>query len=194
MLNSALRNVRLTGVVIAPGLRRAIFAETGTASRVLSEGETLKGLQLASVSPDGVVLSGPAGDVALEPQPDDNLVRPPLPVAVHSGSPGPAMAAVPGPSIVVSPIVVGNLSPATSSQTQGYAPYFPAYYPASDPSYPSGWGWGNRWGWGWPVAVSGGFGGCRNCGFRGGSFRHAFKRFGFAHAGFGGGFRGGGRR
>jgi hypothetical protein len=230
--DSPLRDVRLTGVVIGPDLRIAIFAVTGTNSRVLSEGEALKGWRLESISPEGVVLSGPAGNIVLEPQPDANLVRPPPPVAVQSGQPGAAMAGAPGQPIAVTPIAVGNLSAATPVQTQGYAyyspeyypGYSPEYYPGYDPYYPWGWGWGNPWGWGWPVGVSVGFGGCRNCGFRGGSFRPGFRRFGFghpgslhpgfgrfgfghpgslhpgfgrfgfAHASFGGGFRGGGRR
>src|ERR1700746_809339 len=75
--DSPLRDVRLTGVVIGPDLRIAIFAVTGTNSRVLSEGEALKGWRLESISPEGVVLSGPDGNIVLEPQPDANLVRPP---------------------------------------------------------------------------------------------------------------------
>jgi len=39
-----------------------------------------------------------------------------------------------------------------------------------------------------------GFGGCFNCGIPGAFFRPGFARFCFAHAGFGGGFRGGGSR
>ena len=85
----------------------------------------------------------------------------------------------------------------------GYSPY---YWASGSPSVwgwgpQSGWGWGSPWGWGWPTGVSVGFGGCWNCGFRGGFFRPGFGRFGFvhpgfgrfgfAHAGFGGGFRGG---
>ncbi len=205
--NSPLRDVRLTGVVIGPGLRIAIFAVTATNSRVLSEGEALKGWRLERISPEGVVLSGPAGNIVLEPQPDANLVRPPLLVAVQSGQLGAAMAGPPEQPIAVTPIAVGNLSAATPVQTQGYPYYFPEYYPGYDPDY--AWGWGNPWGWGWPVGVSVGFGGCRNCGFRGGSFRPGFRRFGlgrpsffhpglgrsgFVHASFGGGFRGGGRR
>ncbi len=207
--DSLLRDVRLTGIVIGPDVRIAIFAVTGTNSRVLSEGEALKGWRLESISPDRVVLSGPAGNIMLEPQPDANLVRPPPPVAVQSGQPGAAMAGAPGQPMAVTPIAVGNLSTATPVQTQGYPYYSPEYYPGYDPYYPSGWGWGNPWGWGWPVGVSVGFGGCWNCGFRGGSFRPGFRRFGFghpgffhpgfgrfgfAHASFGGGFRGGGRR
>src|SRR5271163_2238250 len=206
---SPLRDVRLTGVVIGPNLRIAIFAVTGTNSRVLSEGEELKGWRLESISPEGVVLSGPAGNIKLEPQPDGNLVRPPPPVAVQSGEPDGAMAGAPGQPVAVTPIAVGNLSAGTPVQTQGYPYYSPEYYPGYDPYYPWGWDWDNPWGWGWPVGVSVGFGGCRNCGFRGGSFRPGFRRFGFghpgffhprfgrfgfAHASFGGGFRGSGRR
>ena len=87
--DSPLRDVRLTGVVIGPDLRMAIFAVTGTNSRVLSEGETLKGWRLESISPKAVMLSGPAGNIVLKPQPDVNLVRPPPPVAVPTGQPDP---------------------------------------------------------------------------------------------------------
>jgi hypothetical protein len=54
--DSPLRDVRLTSVVIGPDLRMAIFAMTGTNSRVLSEGETLKGWRLESISPKAVML------------------------------------------------------------------------------------------------------------------------------------------
>src|SRR5690348_16319017 len=67
--DSSLRDVRLTGVVIGPDLRMAIFAVTGTNSCVLSEGETLKGWRLESISPKAVMLSGPAGNIVLKPQP-----------------------------------------------------------------------------------------------------------------------------
>ena len=204
-----LRDVRLTGVVMAPGLRIAIFAVAGTNSRVVSEGEALKGWQLESISPERVVLSGPAGNIALEPQPDANLVRPPPPVAVQSAQPAAAVAGAPPQPIAVTPIAVYNLSTPTPVQTQGYPYSSQEYYPGSDPYYPWGWDWGNQWGWGWPVGVAVGFGGCWNCGSRGGFFRPGFRRFGFghpgffhsgfgrfgfAHASFGGGFRGGGHR
>ena len=181
-----LRDVRLTGVVIGPDLRIAIFAVTGTNSRVLSQGEALKGWRLESISPEGVVLSGPAGNIVLEPQTDANLVRRSPPVSVQSRQPDAAMAGAPRQPIAVTRIAVGNLSAAIPVQTQGYPYYSPEYYPGYDQYYP--------WDWGWPIGVSVGFGGCWNCGFRGASFRPGFRRFGFAHASFGGGFRGGGRR
>jgi len=49
--DSPLRDVRLTGVVIGPDLRVAIFAVAGTNSRVLSEGEALRGWRLDRISP-----------------------------------------------------------------------------------------------------------------------------------------------
>src|SRR5215469_2727399 len=71
--DSQLRDVRLTGVVTGPDLGIAIFAVAGSNPRVLSEGETLKGWRLDRISPEGVVLSGPAGNVLLKPRPDANL-------------------------------------------------------------------------------------------------------------------------
>ena len=182
--DSPLRDVRLTGVVIGPDLRMAIFAVTGTNSRVLSEGETLKGWRLESISPKAVMLSGPAGNIVLKPQPDVNLVRPPPPVAVPTGQPDPPMAGAAGQPMAVTPITVVNLSGGTPVQTQGYPYYSPEYYSGYDPYYASGWDWGNPWGWGWPVGVSVGFGRCWNCGFRRGFFRPDFRRFGFGHPGF----------
>src|SRR5262249_58837086 len=107
--DSPLRDVRLSGVVIGPDLRMAIFAVTGTNSRVLSEGETLNGWRLESISPKAVMLSGPAGNIVLKPQPDANLVRPPPPVAVQSGQPDPPMAGAAGAPRGGSPLSVGHL-------------------------------------------------------------------------------------
>src|SRR5215468_737302 len=115
--DSPLRNVRLTGVVIGPDLRMAIFAVTGTNSRVLSEGETLNGWRLESISPKAVMLSGPAGNIMLKPQQDANLVRPPPTVAVQSGQP-PPMAGAAAQPMAVTPITVVNLSGGTPVQTQ----------------------------------------------------------------------------
>jgi hypothetical protein len=182
--DSALRDVRLTGVVIGPDLRMAIFAVTGTNSRALSEGETLKGWRLESISPKAVMLSGPAGNMVLKPQPDANLVRPPPPVAVQSGQLDPPIAGAAGQPMAVTPMTVINVSGGTPVQTQGYPYYSPEYYSGYDPYYASGWDWSNPWGWGWPVGLSVGFGRCWNCGFRGGSFRPDFRRFGFGHPGF----------
>jgi hypothetical protein len=139
--DSPLRDVRLTGVVIGSDLRVAIFAVTGTNPRVLSEGETLKGWRLDSISPEKVSLSSPAGTITLEPKPDANLVRTPPPVAVRPGAlepslpQGMALAGVPEQPSAMTPIPIGNLSAAF--QPEGYPYYFPEYYAGYEQDYPS---------------------------------------------------------
>ena len=143
--NSSLRDVRLTGVVIVPDQRTAIFAVSGTNPLVLSEGETLKGWRLERISPGKVLLSGPAGTIELEPTPDANLVRPAPPVAVRASEPsvppGAELAGAPGQPMATTPIPVGNLSAAIPVQAQGYPYYFPEnyagydYYPYSYPFF-----------------------------------------------------------
>src|SRR5438477_892006 len=118
--DSPLRDVRLTGVVIGPDLRMAIFAVTGANSRVLSEGETLNGWRVESISPKAVMLSGPAGNIVLKPQPDANLVRPPPPVAVQSGPPDPPMAGAAAQPMAVRPIPVATLSGRRPVYEHGY--------------------------------------------------------------------------
>jgi hypothetical protein len=140
---SPLRDVRLTGVVIGPDVRIAIFAVAGASPLVLSEGDALKDWRLDSISSKGVVLSGPAGNMALEPKSDPNLVRPPPPASLQSdqlqpGIPsGVGLADAPRQPMVVTPIVVGNFPAATPVQAQGYPYYFPEYYTGYDPYYPS---------------------------------------------------------
>ena len=141
--NSPLRDVRLTGVVIGPDLRIAIFAVSGTNPLVLSEGETLKDWRLDRISPGKVLLSGPAGTIKLEPKPDANLVRPPPPVAVRpselepSVPPGAELAGAPGQLTAITPTPVGNLSAAIPVQAQGYRYYFPENYTGYEQDYPS---------------------------------------------------------
>ena len=141
--NSPLRDVRLTGVVIGPDLRIAIFAVSGTNPLVLSEGETLKDWRLDRISPGKVLLSGPAGTMKLEPKPDANLVRPPPPVAVRPSELEPSvplgseLAGAPGPPTATTPIPAGNLSAAIPVQAQGYPYYFPENYTGYEQDYPS---------------------------------------------------------
>ena len=73
--------VRLSGIVIEPDRRIAIFAVNGAKSVVLSEGEAVKDWRVESISPEGVLLSGPAGRMTLKPKADANLVRPAPPAA-----------------------------------------------------------------------------------------------------------------
>jgi hypothetical protein len=78
-----LPNLRLTGVVVEPDRRIAIFAVAGAKPIVRAQGEAIDDWRLDSVSLQTVSLSGPAGTRTLEPKPDQNLVRPrqPTPVA-----------------------------------------------------------------------------------------------------------------
>jgi hypothetical protein len=133
--DSPLRDIRLTGVVIGPDLRIAIFAVTGTNSLVLSEGDALKDWRIDSISPEKVLLSGPAGKIALKPKADANLVRSPPPVAVRPGQAEPDVPVVAesGQPPAMTPIPVGNLP----VQAQGYPYYFPEYYAGYGQDYPS---------------------------------------------------------
>jgi hypothetical protein len=82
-----LPDVRLTGIVIEPDRRIAIFAVTGTRPLELSEGETLKDWRLDSISPQKVSLSGPAGTMTLALNADTDLAGPPLPAGAATASP-----------------------------------------------------------------------------------------------------------
>jgi hypothetical protein len=143
--NSPLRDARLTGVVIGPDLRIAIFAVSGTNPLVLSEGETLKDWRLDHISPGKVLLSGPTGTrtMKLEPKPDADLVRPPPPVAVRRSELAPSvppdaeLAGAPEQPTAMTPIPVGNLSAAIPVQAQGYPFYFSENYFGYEQGYPS---------------------------------------------------------
>jgi hypothetical protein len=195
--DSQLRDVRLTGVVIGPDLRVAIFAMTGASSLMLSEGDALKGWRLDSISPEKVVLNGPAGTIVLEPKPDANLVRPPPPAAVQSDQPEAsvpptvALAGAPRQPMAVTPIAVGNLLAAVPTQPQGYPDYFPEYYPGYDQYYPSYDYY--PFPFSFPYLV---YGAPARIGFRFGFFHRpgGFVHGGFVHGGFvhGAAFRGGG--
>lgn len=74
-----LTNVRLTGIVIEPDRRIAIFAVSGGKPLVLTEGEEVQNWRLDSISPEQVSVIGPTGTRILEPKPDANAVRPPPP-------------------------------------------------------------------------------------------------------------------
>ena len=82
-----LPDVRLTGIVIEPDRRIAMFTVTGTRPLVLSEGETLKDWRLDSISPQKVSLSGPAGTMTLALNADTDLVGPSLPAGPATASP-----------------------------------------------------------------------------------------------------------
>ena len=70
-----LTNVRLTGIVVEPDRRTAIFAVQGAKPLVRSEGETVNDWHLDAIAPREVTVTGPAGTTTLEPKADPNLVR-----------------------------------------------------------------------------------------------------------------------
>ena len=141
--DSQLRDVRLTGIVIGPDLRIAIFAVSGTNSRVLSEGETLRDWRLDRISAEKVLLSGPAGTVKLGLKPDANLVRPPPRVAVRprelgpSVPPGAEVAGAPSQPTAMTPIPGDSLSATVPVQAQSYSYYFPPNYAGYEQDFPS---------------------------------------------------------
>jgi len=83
---SDLADMRLTGIVTEPERHIAIFAVNGAKPLRLTEGETVSGWQVESITPHEVSLNGPGGTKTLEPKLDPNLVR----------AAGPAPAANPG--------------------------------------------------------------------------------------------------
>jgi hypothetical protein len=185
--NSPLHDVRLTGVLIGPGLRIAIFAVAGSNPLALSEGEALRGWRLESISAEKVVLSEQAGSITLAPKPDANLARSPPPAAAWPGqfAPGipPVMAipSAPVQPIAVTPITVVNLP--APIPVQGYPQYSPGYYDVGyDQYFPSF----HDYLYPFPYFA---FGFPRRAGFNFGSFHH----HGFHHGGFHSiAFRGGG--
>jgi hypothetical protein len=176
--DSPLHDVRLTGVVIGPGLRIAIFAVNGANPLALSEGEALRGWRLKSISAEKVVLSDGAGSMTLAPKPDANLARSPPPAAAWAGQFAPATPSVmaipsaPVQPISVTPITVVNLP--APLPVPAYPQYSPEYYDTGyGPYLPSF----NNYLYPFPLFA---FGVPRRAGFRFGSFHH----HGFHHGGF----------
>ncbi|MBV9826556.1 MAG: hypothetical protein JO001_12935 [Alphaproteobacteria bacterium] len=112
--NSELNDVRLSGIVVEPDRRLAIFAVPGGKAMVRGEGEELNGWRLDSISEIAVSLSGPGGARTLEPRPDQTLVRSaparPVPAAVSAAPPQPA-SAPPTPGGGGTPRLTGPLRP-----------------------------------------------------------------------------------
>jgi hypothetical protein len=70
-----LSDKRLTGIIIAPEHRMAIFAVTGAKPLALTEGETVNGWEIESITAQEISLRGPAGTRTLRPSADESLVR-----------------------------------------------------------------------------------------------------------------------
>ena len=173
-------DVRLSGIVIKPDRRIAIFVVNGTKSVILSEGEALNDWRIDSISEQQVSLSGPSGTMTLKPKFDANLVRPAITSAAPvgqsqpdapSGFPHGPFQWFPAPAVPPVPRAAATLIaaiPTPAPVQDDYAPY--SYDDYSSPYYA----------YGVPV---------------GSDFRF-FHHHDFHHAGFhrafpGGGFRGG---
>jgi general secretion pathway protein N len=90
-------DTRLTGIVTEPGRHIAIFAVNGAKSLRLSEGESVSGWRIESITPREISLSGPSGSKTLEPKVDPNLV-PPAPGATPAVIAGTRPTGVPAAS------------------------------------------------------------------------------------------------
>jgi hypothetical protein len=190
-------DVRLSGIVIEPDRRIAIFAVNGAKSEALSEGEVLNNWRIDSISPQQVSLSGPSGTMTLKPKSDATLVRPAAPSASPASQPQPdalprfldrrwfpAPAGAPAQPMPATLIAAMPAPVPTQMQDYSYTdcnnPYYAQYcqeyyapYDYYDYSLP-------YYGYGVPVGF----------GFRF-FHHHAFHHGGF-HRGFhGGGFQGG---
>ena len=95
----AAASVRLTGVLMTPGLDMAtLTTEQGKSLRLRLGGEVQDGWQLLSLQPRSAVVSGPAGTLNLELQVFSGGPKPPLDAGAAPGSaPAPAVSSVPAP-------------------------------------------------------------------------------------------------
>lgn len=77
-------NWRLAGVIVGPGVARALFARDGETQSVVA-GRQIDGWTLTAIRPDGVTLDSPAGERVLHPEASaagaDAVVRQPSPAA-----------------------------------------------------------------------------------------------------------------
>ena len=88
-----LPNMRLTGIVIEPDRRLAIFAIPGAKPLALAEGELINEWRVESVAPNQVSLIGATGLTILEPKFDPTLVRPKPVMPANTIPPKAALAA-----------------------------------------------------------------------------------------------------
>jgi len=116
MGDSGLADTRLTGIVVVPGHRIAIFAPLGAKALVVSEGETVSGWRVERINPREVSLSGPSGTKTLQPKFDPNLTPPPSPT-VGAGNPAPAP--VPAAARPGFPPMLSNRAPPRPGQLRG---------------------------------------------------------------------------
>jgi general secretion pathway protein N len=75
--SSELADTRLTGIIVEPDRRLAIFAVSDAKPVALTEGETLNGWQIENITPREVSLSGPTGIKTLHLRVDANRTAAP---------------------------------------------------------------------------------------------------------------------
>jgi hypothetical protein len=100
-------DTRLTGIVTQPGHRFAIFAPTGARPLIVSEGDSVSGWRVESITPREVSLSGPAGTKTLQPRIDPNLVppaAPPMASAIPTAVRQPVRPGIPPPPVPRPPL------------------------------------------------------------------------------------------
>jgi hypothetical protein len=114
--DSEFTDTRLTGIVIAPGHRIAIFAPIGAKALIVSEGESVSGWRVERINPQEVSLSGPGGTRTLQPKFDPNLTPPPSPT-IAAGNPAPAP--VPAAARPGFPPTLLNRAPLRPGQLRG---------------------------------------------------------------------------
>jgi general secretion pathway protein N len=94
--DTSLSDMRLTGILISPKQRLAIFAKSGGKPLVRSEGEMIDDWRVDDIAARSVSLSGPAGTTTLAPKADPNLAH--TRSAAQQGPPSSQAAAHPAPS------------------------------------------------------------------------------------------------
>ena len=107
--DTSLNNLRLTGILIMPDERLAIFASPDGKPLVRSEGDAVSNWHIDTIAAQSVSLSGPTGTTMLAPKADPNLARlqsasrptipPPQPAASSSPPPAPNGPVRPSPVI-----------------------------------------------------------------------------------------------
>ena len=74
-----LSDTRLAGILTEPGRRLAIFVPAGAKPIMVTEGDSVAGWRIDSITPLAVSLTGPGGVKTLQPKIDPNLAPPPPP-------------------------------------------------------------------------------------------------------------------
>ena len=137
---------RLAGIVIEPDRRLAIFAVTGAKALTLTEGESVDGWQIESITPTEVSLVGRSGGKTLQPTRDPNLpppVRPPARANAGPQAPAPpgqppvlpGRPGVPQPNPQAAPVPLPQRPIAKANRSPGpaIAPAVPQTAPAPGP-------------------------------------------------------------